>query len=477
VTFISYGYLFVFLPLVVVLYHVFRTSWIANLVILLFSYFFYAVGGLWFLIPLMITSLIDFYVGRKLDEVHAQRLRKLMLLISLTANLGLLAFFKYVPWLLDSMNHGFSAAGLAIVLPTLAITLPPGISFYTFQTMSYTIEVYWREMKSSRSLVNYLAFVTFWPHLVAGPIMRARTLLTQLEQVRPVISADEARYALMLIIWGLAKKIALADNFGWIVDLIDGHVKTGFVWPGAGILFGYAFAGQIYCDFSAYTDIARGSAKLVGIELVRNFRTPYYADSPGDFWRRWHISLSTWLRDYLYIPLGGNRFGRSLEFRNLMLTMVLGGLWHGAGILFIVWGFWHGCLLILYRLVPFHQILQSRLGGIGKAVAIIVMFHLVVFGWILFRADVHTIGPLLRSIAAIFTSPDWLYFNIMGRGVLILMAVVLITDLVGYLYDVECVELLARVNPYVASWIAFACYFVIVTLGKRESSQFIYFQF
>src|ERR1700733_11250973 len=172
-TFISYSYLFIFLPLIVIFYHIFRTSWLANVVILLFSYFFYAVGGLWFLIPLMITSLIDFYVGRKLDAVDAQRLRKFLLLLSLTANLGLLAFFKYVPWLLHSMNHGFSAAGLAIVLPTLAVTLPPGISFYTFQTMSYTIEVYWREMKSSRSLINYLAFVTFWPYLVAGPIMRA----------------------------------------------------------------------------------------------------------------------------------------------------------------------------------------------------------------------------------------------------------------------------------------------------------------
>jgi D-alanyl-lipoteichoic acid acyltransferase DltB (MBOAT superfamily) len=476
-TFISYGYLFVFLPLVVILYHIFRKTWFANVVILLFSYFFYAVGGLWFLIPLMVTSLIDFYVGRKLDEVRAQRLRKLLLLVSLVANLGLLAFFKYTPWLLESMNYGLSAAGLALVLPTLAVALPPGISFYTFQTMSYTIEVYWREMKSSRSLVNYLAFVTFWPHLVAGPIMRARSLLGQLENIRPVISADEARYAIMLIVWGLAKKIVLADNLGWIVESIDGHIKSGFVWPGAGLLFGYAFAGQIYCDFSAYTDIARGSAKLVGIDLVRNFKTPYYATSPGDFWRRWHISLSSWLRDYLYIPLGGNRFGRLPEFRNLMLTMVLGGLWHGAGILFIVWGFWHGCLLILYRLVPLHEILERYLGYFGRAISIVLMFHLVVFGWILFRADANTIGPLLRSIAMLPASSDWFYFLALGRGVLVLMAVVLVTDLIGYLKDMEFVELLAKINPYVASGIAVACYVLIVTLGKRESSQFIYFQF
>jgi D-alanyl-lipoteichoic acid acyltransferase DltB (MBOAT superfamily) len=461
----------------VLFYHLFRTSWIANLVILLFSYFFYAFGGLWFLIPLMITSLIDFYIGRKLDEVRDRRLRKTMLFVSLTANLGLLAFFKYVPWLVASLNHGFNAVGLAIVFPTVVVTLPPGISFYTFQTMSYTIEIYRREMKSSRSLINYMAFVTFWPHLVAGPIMRARNLLTQLEKVRPVISVDEARYALMLIIWGLAKKIVVADNLGWIVDTIDGHMKAGYIWPGAAILFGYAFAGQIYCDFSAYTDIARGSAKLVGIELVRNFRTPYYALSPSDFWRRWHISLSTWLRDYLYIPLGGNRFGRSIEFRNLILTMTLGGLWHGAGILFIAWGFWHGFLLVLYRLIPIDLILQRYLGAFGKIVSILVTFHLVIVGWILFRAEVNTIGPLLQSIAAITTSADWALFKIIGQGVMILMAVVLVTDLVGYLQDVECVELLARVNPYLAGGIAAACYFAITTLGKREGSQFIYFQF
>jgi D-alanyl-lipoteichoic acid acyltransferase DltB (MBOAT superfamily) len=477
-TFISYGYLFVFLPLIVALYHLFRRTRLANVAILLFSYFFYAVGGAWFLIPLMITSLIDFWVGQKLDEVKAQRIRKLLLIVSLVANLGLLAFFKYTPWLIDSINHGLKGAGLAVLLPTFAIALPPGISFYTFQTMSYTIEVYWREMKSSLNVIDYMAFVTFWPHLVAGPIMRARTLLTQLEKVRPVVSIEDARYALMLIVWGVTKKIVLADNFGWIVDSIDGHVKGGFAWPGAGLLFAYAFAGQIYCDFSAYTDIARGSAKLVGVELVRNFRTPYYAVSPTDFWRRWHISLSSWLRDYLYIPLGGNRFGRFFEFRNLMITMLLGGLWHGAGILFIVWGFWHGCLLILYRLVPLDHILKKYFGTVGVAVSIFLMFHLVVFGWILFRADVSTILPLLKSIGALATSSDQhVLFLAVGRGVLALTVVVLITDLLGYLRDVEFVELLARVNPYIASAIAVICYLAITMLGKRESTQFIYFQF
>ena len=195
-SFITFDYLFVFLPAIVILYHVFRKSWLANFLILIFSYFFYAVGGLWFLIPLMITSLIDFFVGMKLDEVRRQRLRKVLLVISLVANLGLLAFFKYTPWLLASLNSGFAAIGVGLVLPALAVTLPPGISFYTFQTMSYTIEVYQREMKSSRDLISYMAFVTFWPHLVAGPIMRAKSLLAQLTTLRPVISIDDGTIAL-----------------------------------------------------------------------------------------------------------------------------------------------------------------------------------------------------------------------------------------------------------------------------------------
>jgi len=272
----------------------------------------------------MITSLLDYYVGGRLEQEESRHFRKVLLLISLTANLGLLAFFKYTPWLISSANQGLTAIGIGAVLPALALTLPPGISFYTFQSMSYTIEVYRREMKASRNLVDYLAFVTFWPHLVAGPIMRAKNLLAQLATVRPVISSEDARYAVMLIVWGLSKKIVLADNFGYVVDTIHTQVGQGYVWRGAGLIFMYAFAGQIYCDFSAYTDIARGSAKLIGVDLVRNFHTPYFSASPIEFWRRWHISLSTWLRDYLYIPLGGNRDGRWIEYRNVLITMVLG---------------------------------------------------------------------------------------------------------------------------------------------------------
>jgi D-alanyl-lipoteichoic acid acyltransferase DltB (MBOAT superfamily) len=305
-TFISLDYLFLYLPIVVGLYLVFRKTRFANLIIVVASYIFYAAAAVWYLIPLIVTSVIDFAVGLMLSREDRPRYRRALLIASIAANLGLLAFFKYTPWLTANLNLGFAAIGIGAVLPALAVTLPPGISFYTFQTMSYTIEVYRGEMKATRSIVDYMAFVTFWPHLVAGPIMRAHNLLRQLERVRPLITADETRYALLLITWGLFKKMVFADNFGYITDTLETYPS----FPGVGLLFAYSFAGQIYCDFSAYTDIARGSAKLIGVDLIRNFNTPYFAASPVDFWHRWNISLSTWLRDHLLFPLRGNRFCR-----------------------------------------------------------------------------------------------------------------------------------------------------------------------
>jgi alginate O-acetyltransferase complex protein AlgI len=479
-TFISLNYLLIFLPIVVILYYIFRTNIIANIVILAASYIFYGSSGLWFLLPLIFTSLLDFGIAQALSQTDRQRHRKLLLIVSLSANLGLLGFFKYTPWLISSANAGFAFLGAPIVLPTLAITLPPGISFYTFQTMSYTIEVYRREMKASRRLIEYMAFVTFWPHLVAGPIMRARNLLHQLETVRPVIGVEEARYALLLIAWGIFKKVALADNFGSIANITDNLALNHSLPPGGGLIFAYAFAGQIYCDFSAYTDIARGSAKLINVDLVRNFHTPYFSASPGEFWRRWHISLSTWLRDYLYIPLGGNRFGRWLEYRNLMITMILGGLWHGAGVLFVAWGIWHGFLLVLYRVAPIDKWLTKALGPAGKWLAVILTFHLVCFGWILFRASLDSIGPILRSIPALLDSDDPSFFaayQAVAGGLAALGVMTLATDYLGYRKNVEFEDLFRTLRPGV--WVALMTisYFGIVFLGKRESTQFIYFQF
>ena len=476
-TFLQFDYLLIFLPLVVLLYHVFRRYRGVNIIILIASMTFYGMSGALYLIPLIFTSLLDFYVALKLEKTENRTARKWLLGASLTANLGLLGFFKYTPWLLTNANLGFESLGWGARLPVLDLALPPGISFYTFQTMSYTIEVYRREMKASNRVVPYLAFVSFWPHLVAGPIMRARNLLHQLETVRPVIGADEARYALLLIGWGLFKKAVLADNFGEVVNQVDRAVQNGNHFPGAGLIFAYAFAGQIYCDFSAYTDIARGSAKLIGVELVRNFNTPYFSASPAEFWRRWHISLSTWLRDYLYISLGGNRFGKLKEYRNLMLTMFLGGLWHGAGALFLLWGIWHGAVLILYRAFPLHEHLRRLFGPVGTLVAIVLMFQITCFGWLLFRAQPDTIFPLLTTIATIFTSPNTLLFSYYCQVLLVLGGITLFTDYLGYRKGGEFGDLMKTINPYAGAVLAAACYFGVTLLAKREGAQFIYFQF
>jgi len=476
-TFIELDYLFIFLPVIVLLYYLLRGTIWANVVILAASYYFYAAATPWYLIPLVVTSLIDFAVGLLLSKTEHQGKRRALLVLSLVANLGLLGFFKYTSWLIGEINQGLSLAGIRPMLPLLAVALPPGISFYTFQTMSYTIEVYRREMAPARNLIDYMAFVTFWPHLVAGPIMRARNLLRQLETLRPVITADEFRYAMLLIAWGLFKKLALADNFGLLAGSIESGVRGHLTLPGGGLLFAYAFAGQIYCDFSAYTDIARGSAKLIGVELVRNFHTPYFAASPGEFWRRWHISLSTWLRDYLYIPLGGSRYGRALEYRNLMITMALGGLWHGAGILFVLWGIYHGAMLVLYRVLPIDRYLIRWLGRVGKWLSILITFHIVCFGWILFRAHTDTIFPLLTSITEIASAGNFVFSSLYARGVAVLGAVILLTDYLGYRCDVEFSDLFRRWNPYFASGAAVAFYLGITIFAKREAAQFIYFQF
>jgi alginate O-acetyltransferase complex protein AlgI len=475
--FIQFDYLLIFLPLVLVFYFLFRTSPMANVVIMGASYYFYGSAGLFYVAPLIFTSVLDFLVGRKIEASQNERARFFLLILSIVANLGLLFFFKYATWAMESTNWVMGALGLAVTIPVVLIPLPPGISFYTFQTMSYTIEIYQRHMKASRNIVDYMAFVTFWPHLVAGPIMRAKNLLGQLEKVRPIISAPELRFALLLIAWGLTKKLVLADNFGHIVDSIDSHVTGGYYWSGAGLLYSYAFAGQIYCDFSAYTSIARGSAKLIGIELVQNFKTPYFAVSPSEFWRRWHISLSTWLRDYLYFSLGGNRQGRLREYLNLMITMVLGGLWHGAGMLFLAWGAWHGFLLVLYRRFPIDQMLITKLGIFGKPIAIFLMFNLVCIGWLLFRANTTTIMPLLGTIAMLFSkglSPE---FTMFGRGIAVLGAVLFITDWLGYRNDGEFEDLMKSFSFLKTFSTLVICYVAVVLFAKRDGAQFIYFQF
>lgn len=331
--------------------------------------------------------------------------RRYFVATSMIGNLGLLAFFKYCDFFLEGLTTLLSGLGMGENLWSLGIIVPVGISFYTFQTMSYTLDIYRGELEATENLLDFSLFVAFFPQLVAGPIERAVELLPQFQRKRS-FDWDQWRSGCYLISWGLFKKIYIADNMIPLVNVAyenAQHATGPAVW-----LSTVAFAVQIYCDFSAYSDIARGVSRLMGVELMVNFNLPYFAKNPKQFWARWHISLSTWLRDYLYIPLGGNRGGPTMIYRNLMLTMVLGGLWHGARANFLWWGIYQGALLCIHRLIEpkLKQVLpdaaQNRWPGlIVNALSWIIFMHFVGYGWLLFRAESNQqIGQLT---AALFT--------------------------------------------------------------------------
>src|SRR3954447_14783227 len=319
-----------------------------NYLLLAASYYFYSCWDPRFLSLLLLSTAMDYACGLAVDRIETPRKRKLFVAISMALNLGMLGYFKYYNFFAESLQVALARMGLEVPLAQLNVVLPIGISFYTFQSMSYVIDVYRRDIKPTRNIVEFAAFVSFFPHLVAGPIMRPTTLLPQIERRRH-FDLDQFYQGAYLVFWGLTKKVVVADNLALFVNDLFGKWQT--IDGGLALLAIYAVAFQIYCDFSGYPDAARDIAKMLGFELALNFDLPYFATSPKDFWARWHISLSTWLRDYLYIPLGGSRGGTLLLYRNLMLTMVIGGLWHGAAWTFVLWGVYQGVLLVGHRVL------------------------------------------------------------------------------------------------------------------------------
>lgn len=363
-----------------------------NAMLLVASYIFYGCWDWRFLGLLWLSTLVDYGVGRALALLGDDRpgLRRALLAASLTANLGLLAVFKYYGFFVGEFNQLLANIGVSGSLPVLNVVLPVGISFYTFQTMSYTVDVYRDRSKAARSLLDFALFVAFFPQLVAGPIERSEDLLRQI--VAPRRRRPDAFAAgLYLVLSGLFKKMVVADNLAPLANTVFSSDPASL--SGLECLLGvYAFAFQIYGDFSGYSSIAQGVAVWMGFELRDNFRMPYFAVTPSDFWQRWHVSLSSWLRDYLYIPLGGNRGGAWRVSRNLMLTMILGGLWHGANWTFLGWGLLHGLVLCAYRPLESAakqrgKTLASYLTGWRRPLAMVFMFHFVCAGWLLFRAE------------------------------------------------------------------------------------------
>lgn len=375
--------------------HRFRKVWL-----LLMSYAFYAAWDWRFLSLILFSTLVDYTAGLALARENLRFGRKFWLIVSLCVNLGFLGIFKYFNFFIDTINTGAVFFGSQIT--PFNIVLPVGISFYTFQTMSYTIDVYRRDLKPVRNFVDFALFVTFFPQLVAGPIVRASSFLPQLE-TRKYFNDIRFKSMFTLFLLGFIKKSCISDNIAVLIDPVFSipHVYDATsVW-----LATIYYAVQIYCDFSGYTDMAIAAAGLLGYELTLNFNFPYFARNVADFWRRWHISLSTWLRDYLYIALGGNRYGPSKTVRNLMLTMLLGGLWHGAAWNFIIWGGLHGLALIVHR--KYRETIDpaSLPARIIFPLAPILTFYWVCLAWIFFRApDLSRALTMAGSFVA-FISP------------------------------------------------------------------------
>jgi alginate O-acetyltransferase complex protein AlgI len=350
-----------------------------NVLLLVASYVFYGWIHPWWPLLLFATTLVDYWSARRMTERPDQR--KAWLWISIITNFGLLGFYKYFDFFVA--NVAAAAASLRWHVPEIALrlALPAGISFYTFQSMSYTIDVYRGHAPARTRFVDIAAFVSFFPHLVAGPIMRATNLLPQIEQARTFDPAA-ARDAFVLIVWGLFKKLVIADNVGLIANKVFALQDPEFFVLWAGV---FAFAIQIYADFSAYTDIARGVAKWYGFDLIKNFARPYLATGPADFWHRWNISLSTWFRDYVFIPLGGSRRAPERVAANLMITFLASGLWHGASWNYVLWGAYHGALLVIARAVASIWTPSPSLRRWLWPLQVIGMFVLTCLGWLIFR--------------------------------------------------------------------------------------------
>jgi D-alanyl-lipoteichoic acid acyltransferase DltB (MBOAT superfamily) len=367
------------------------------------SYYFYGAWDWRFLFLLWAQTIVDYVCARAIERTPHRRTRRGWLLVSLSFNLGMLGFFKYFNFFADGLQQLLATVGWTADPVTLRIVLPVGISFYTFMTISYVVDVYRGDYPAEHSLLNFALFIAYFPHLVAGPILRAAKLIPQLASPRR-ITADDYREGVWLIAWGFFQKLFVADNLAAVVNVV---FDRGAQPTGLDVLLGvYAFAFQIYGDFAGYSNIARGTSRLLGIDLSVNFLYPYFVLSPRAFWRNWHISLSAWLRDYLYVPLGGNRGPAAWTQRNLMITMILGGLWHGAAWTFVAWGFYQGLVLVAGRWV-------ERLGQWSGVVvrspfsplAVVlwaVMFHVTCYGWLIFRAD--SIAHLRDLTAALVTS-------------------------------------------------------------------------
>jgi D-alanyl-lipoteichoic acid acyltransferase DltB (MBOAT superfamily) len=464
-----------FLTVVVLIY--WRLGWRKqNVMLLAASYFFYGWWDWRFLSLILISTVVDFFCARYIGRSDDPLRRKLLLAISVVLNISFLGFFKYYDFFAVSLASALGGIGINVSVATLGWILPPGISFYTFQELAYIVDVYHRKLEPADSLVDYALFISLFPHLIAGPIQRPSHLLPQVQRPR-VLDGNRFFDGILLILTGLFRKAVVADNCALIANAAFSG-KLGEPSLAVTLIAIYAFAWQIYGDFSGYSDMARGSAQLLGFHFMVNFRQPYLATSLQDFWRRWHISLSTWLRDYLYIPLGGNRHGEAQTYRNLMITMLLGGLWHGANWTFVIWGCIHGGWLALERFlkkmlrIPEAQE-KASLSSPTSWVQRILLFHLVCLTWAFFRAA--SIGEAFHFLGGLTVwewRPEYLTaFKFVATFAIPLFFLDLILEARDEEYAFERTPEFCRVA------VAGSLAMIVTFFAANQVSAFIYFQF
>ena len=447
-----------------------------NIFLLLASYFFYACWDWRFLGLLIFSTILDYYSGIKISESHSKEIKKRWLITSVTINLGFLAFFKYFNFFIESFSTLLSSNGVQDNLWTLKIILPVGISFYTFHGLSYVYDIYYNRIKPERNVVDYSLFVSFFPLLVAGPIERATHLLPQILKER-IYSRDESVRGLRQILWGLFKKVAIADNCAYFVNTIfENHHQYNASMHIIGAIF---FAFQIYGDFSGYSDIALGTARLLGFKLLKNFSYPYFSRDIAEFWRRWHISLSSWFKDYVYIPLGGSKGNLGMQIRNTFVIFILSGFWHGANWTFIMWGFLNALYFMPYLIFKSNRnnieivANENSLPNLKEFIGMIFTFTLVTFAWIFFRSQ--TISDALLYISDIFTS-DLGKVNMNLTSVIILISFLIMVEWIGRRSDFAIEKMMLNQS----TWLRWSFYYIIIFLmifNIRESQGFIYFQF
>ncbi|PWA04845.1 MBOAT family O-acyltransferase [Flavobacterium psychrotolerans] len=473
----------IFLPIVFILYWFVmnRNYKFQNLLLLVSSYFFYACWDWRFLFLLIFSTVLDYYTGLKMSDAKNQNGKKFWFWLSISVNLGFLGVFKYYNFFATSFADAFSHFGWQVNPWTLKVILPVGISFYTFHGLSYVIDIYKDRIKAERNFIDYSVFVSFFPLLVAGPIERATHLLPQIQKKRTfdyVVAVD----GLKQILWGLFKKVVIADNCAKFANII---FENSTDYSGSTLALGAVFfAFQIYGDFSGYSDIALGTARLFGVDLLRNFAFPYFSRDIAEFWRRWHISLSTWFRDYLYIPLGGSKGGTWMKVRNTFIIFLVSGFWHGANWTFLVWGFLNA-LFIMPSIIFNTNRVNLEIVAKGKIfptlkefVSIIVTFSLTVFAWIFFRSN--TIDQALHYISGIFSVSFFSFptfkTEVLSIPILILVVLFLIVEWMGREQQYAIANLFhGKSRGY--RWVFYYLLIVILFIFAGSNQQFIYFQF